>query len=74
VLERAAAQGLLHLADPAVTTHLLGTALGSSLCAAVVYGSPPLDRLVPAAKDLVRRALTPTPGAGPAAPHSQADQ
>jgi AcrR family transcriptional regulator len=59
VLERGADQGLLQVTDPLVTAHLLGAALGLSLCTAVVYGTPPLDRLVPAAKQLVRRTLTP---------------
>ena len=57
VLERGASQGLIRVADPQVTAHMLGAALGSSLCGAVVYGSPSLERVRAAGKDLVRRAL-----------------
>jgi AcrR family transcriptional regulator len=56
-LERGARHGLIHVPDPLTTAHLLGAALGGSLCGAVVYGSPPLERLVPASKDMFRRAL-----------------
>jgi hypothetical protein len=56
-LERGAQHGLIHVPDPLTTAHLLGAALGGSLCGAVVYGSPPLERLVPASKDMFRRAL-----------------
>jgi AcrR family transcriptional regulator len=56
-LERGAQHGLVHVPDPLTTAHLLGAALGGSLCGAVVYGSPPLERLVPAAKELFRRGL-----------------
>lgn len=61
-LERGARQGLIDVPDPVTTAHLLGAALGASLCGAVVYGSPPLDRLVSAAKELFRRALAPSAG------------
>ena len=57
VLERGVAEGLIEVDDPQVTAHLLGVALGASLCGAIVYGSPPLERVLAAGKDLVRRAL-----------------
>lgn len=70
VLRRGAHHGLLQVADPLVTAHLLAAALGLSLCTAVVYEAPPLDRLVPAAKQLVRRTLTPTPDQDQQPPHA----
>jgi AcrR family transcriptional regulator len=62
VLERGADQGLVRVADPPVTAQLLGAALGAALCGAVVYGSPPLERVLAAARELVGRALGEEPG------------
>jgi AcrR family transcriptional regulator len=69
VLDRAANLGLVQVDDPMVTAHLLGAALGSSLCSAVVYGSPPLDRVSVAAKQLVWRALGSPARTAPPASH-----
>ncbi|HEX4817777.1 MAG TPA: hypothetical protein VFV66_33975, partial [Nonomuraea sp.] len=62
-LTEAIAKGARHdrisVSDPSATAYLLGAALGGTLCTSVVYGSPPLDRLIPAAKELFLRTLDP---------------
>lgn len=59
LFERGQAAALVDVRDPAATAHLLGSAIGVSICGAVVFGSPPLNRVLLAARELVERAVAP---------------
>lgn len=61
VLEQARRRGLVETPDPGVTALLLSRMLGPSICAAAVFGDPPLERVLPVAADMAYRALQPPP-------------
>ena len=59
VLEQARHRGLVHAPDPDVAALLLSRMLGYPICAAAVFGDPPLDRVLPIATDMAYRSLQP---------------